>query len=149
VKVLILLISVIGSMFVFSSAAIAQNRFEGYNVVLSVPEDQTSFACALRYVPPMTEVKVTDLDTRTPMKLTGCGGPGSSVAQTSATTATIRASSADYRWCFQGEDKRYRISFQGDRWNRTCNATTGSQTRMTARAEFITSGFWRGRRWND
>src|SRR6185369_7426317 len=99
-----------------SSAAIAQNKFEGYNVVLSVPEDQTSFACALRYVPPTTEVKVTDLDTRTPMKLTGCGGPGSSVAQTSATTATIRASSADYRWCFQGEDKRYRISFQGDRW---------------------------------
>jgi hypothetical protein len=52
------------------------------------------------------------------MKLTPCGaGAGGGVTLLSATAATIKASSTDYKWCFQGEDKRYRITFQGDRWS--------------------------------
>jgi hypothetical protein len=96
------------------SALWAQNRFEGYNIVLDAPTNQTTAACALRYVPPSTEITIKDLDTRTPMKVVPCGG-ASAVSQTSATTATVRASATDYKWCFQGEDKRYRLSFQGDR----------------------------------
>jgi hypothetical protein len=101
---------------VFAVCGYTQNRFEGYNIILNVPENQTSTACALRYMPPATEVRVSDLDTRTPMKLIPCsGGAGAGVTQVSATTATLRASSSDFKWCFQGEDKRYRISFAGDR----------------------------------
>jgi hypothetical protein len=104
-------------IILFASFAASQNRFEGYNIVLSVPENQTETACALRYVPPATEIKITDLDTRTPMKITACGGPAPAPIQSSASSATIRASGVDYKWCFQGEDKRYRISFQGDRYS--------------------------------
>ena len=95
----------------------AQNRFEGYNVVLSVPENQTSAACALRYMPPTTQIKVTDLDAKTPMRLKPCGGRGAAVDQDSPTTARIKASNTDYKWCFEGEDKRYRITYPGDNWS--------------------------------
>ena len=112
-------VSIVGMAIIFCSAIAAQNRFEGYNIVLSAPEDQTTTACSLRYVPPATDIRVTDLDPATPLKITPCGGmgPGASVVQSSGAAATVRASSTDYKWCFQGEDKRYRISFQGDRWS--------------------------------
>jgi Endopolygalacturonase len=97
----------------FVATAFSQNRFEGNNILLDVPENQRSAACAIRYVPPTTEIRITDLDTRTPMKISQCPGSGSNVTQ-SGSTAIVRANPSTYKWCFQGEDKRYRISFTGD-----------------------------------
>jgi hypothetical protein len=51
------------------------------------------------------------------MKLAPCSGSGTSLQQTNATTATIRANANSYQWCFTGEDKRYRISFGGDQYS--------------------------------
>lgn len=95
----------------------AQNRFEGYNVILSVPKNQRAAACALRFAPPTTNITVTDLDGSTPIKLTACAGSGTSLQAVSATTATIRANAQSYRWCFVGEDKRYRVTFNGDQYS--------------------------------
>ena len=53
--------------------ALAQNKFEGYNLFLDVPEDHKSMACALRYVSPETEITITDLNTSTPIKVSNCG----------------------------------------------------------------------------
>jgi hypothetical protein len=103
------------AIFVLNS--FAQNKFEGYNVILSVPTNQRTAACALRFAPPTTNITVSDLDNSTPMKLTPCSGSGTSLQQTNATTATIKANSANYQWCFTGEDKRYRISFNGDQYS--------------------------------
>lgn len=100
----------------------SQNKFEGMNVILNVPTDHKGATCAMRYVPPTTEITVTDLDPSTPMKVASCSGPAgfdgeaSKIQRKSATSATLTASNEDYRWCFQGEDKKYRISFQGDKY---------------------------------
>src|SRR5580765_1005817 len=102
---------------IFVSGVYCQNRFEGYNVILDVPTTQRSYACALRFSPPTTDITVTDLDRSTPMKLAPCTGGGTSLQQTSPTTATIRANASTYNWCFTGEDKRYRISFNGDQFS--------------------------------
>jgi hypothetical protein len=108
---------VVASLYV--SAAFCQNRFEGYNVIVNAPTTQQSYACAVRFAPPTTNITVTDLDRSTPMKLAPCtgGSPGATVQQTNATTATIKASPTTYQWCFTGEDKRYRISFNGDQYS--------------------------------
>ena len=90
-----------------------QTRFEGYNLFLDVPDNQKAQTCALRYVSPQTDITITDLDTSTPMRVANCGGTGARVAQ-SGSTATMRADTNNSKWCFTGEDKRYRISFQGD-----------------------------------
>ena len=47
------------------------------------------------------------------MKVSTCGDATTRVTQ-SGSTATMRGSSNDFKWCFNGEDKRYRISFRGD-----------------------------------
>lgn len=100
----------------------AQNKFEGMNIILSVPTEHRGLTCALRYVPPTTAITITDLNPATPMKVSSCGGPagfageGSSLTQSGATSATLKASQTDYKWCFQGEDKMYKLSFQGDTW---------------------------------
>jgi Pectate lyase superfamily protein len=101
--------------FCFVASAAAQNRFEGYNILLDAPDSQTTTACAIRYVPPTTNITVTDLDSSTPMKLAPCAGTDATVRQT-GNTATLHASPTNYKWCFQGEDKRYRISFPGDKF---------------------------------
>lgn len=113
-KNLAMLVALLFAVFVSVSA---QNRFEGYNVILSVPTTQRAAACALRFAPPTTNITVTDLDSSTPMKLTPCSGSGTSLQQTNATTAIIKANAANYQWCFTGEDKRYRISFAGDQYS--------------------------------
>src|SRR5688500_7947725 len=89
----------------------AQNKLEGYNIFIDVPTNHREMTCAVRYVPPSTVITVTDLDTSTPMKLTSCEGSDSSFTQSSATSATMRASATNYKWCFRGEDERYRITF--------------------------------------
>lgn len=102
---------------VFVSAVAAQNKFEGYNVILDVPTTQRATACALRFAPPTTSIIVRDLDLSTPMKLAPCSGSGTSVQQASAQSATIRANQETFQWCFTGEDKQYRISFSGDQFS--------------------------------
>lgn len=95
-----------------------QNRFEGQNIFVDAMETQTpgSPSCAVRYVPPTTPVTVTDLDPKTPLKINACGGTDATVRQLNATTAVINASQVNYKWCFTGEDKSYRISFEGDKF---------------------------------
>jgi hypothetical protein len=94
----------------------AQNRFEGHNIILDVPTTQRSAACAIRYAPSTTTALVTDLDRSTPIKVTACDG-GSSVAPNAGGSVSLRANSADHKWCFEGEDKLYRITFPGDQFS--------------------------------
>lgn len=104
------------AIFVFSFNSFAQNKFEGYNIIVSAPENHTSATCAIRYVPPTTNILIADLNPSTPMKLKGCSGSGSNLVQNSATTASVRVNPANFKWCFEGEDDMYRISFQGDKY---------------------------------
>ncbi len=101
-------------VFLFVTFSAAQNKFEGYNLFLDVPDDQKAQTCALRYSAPTTDVTITDLDRSTPMKISNCGDQTSSLTLVNSTTAVVRASSLKYKWCFSGEDKIYRISFRGD-----------------------------------
>ncbi len=100
----------------FSIFVSAQNKFEGYNIILDAPETHKSATCAIRYVPPTTSITIADLDAKTPMNVKSCGGSGSKLTQ-NGLTATIQASATNYKWCFEGEDKRYRISFPGDQYS--------------------------------
>lgn len=102
------------ALFVFSINVSAQNRFEGFNIFLSVPEDQKGPTCTVRYVPPTTDIVISDLDPSTPMNIKPCGGSDSKVSFTGGSTGSVRASGSNYKWCFEGEDKLYRISFKGD-----------------------------------
>ncbi len=105
-------------ILLFSGFAQAQNKFEGYNILLNVPEDHKSATCAIRYVPPTTDIIVTDLNPQTSMRTKPCGGSqaGTTLTQISPTTAKVNADGRNYRWCFEGEDEKYRISFKGDQY---------------------------------
>ncbi len=103
-------------VLLLSVTTFAQGKFEGYNIIVDATETQTSASCAIRYAPPTTNVTITDLDKTTPMKLSACGNSGTSVNQLNTTTATVKANVATGKWCFQGEDKRYRITFAGDKF---------------------------------
>jgi len=94
----------------------AQNKFEGYNIIVDVPTTQTTAVCAVRFVPPTTTLTVTDLNSATPLRLSSCVGSGASLVQNSSGIATLKASATDYKWCFEGEDKRYRVTFAGDKF---------------------------------
>lgn len=111
-KILISVSFVLLSIF----TAFAQNRFEGYNVILSVPDNHTGATCALRYSPPTNAVTITDLNSATPLNVKSCDGSGTSLTK-SGSTASMRANSANLKWCFEGEDKSYRISFSGDQFS--------------------------------
>lgn len=100
-----------------------QNRFEGYNIIVDAPDVQPKNpmhlheSCATRYVPTDRQITITDLNSATPMKLQSCtGGNFAPVRQLNATTASVTANGVDYKWCFTGEDKLYRITFQGDQY---------------------------------
>jgi hypothetical protein len=99
-----------------TAAAVAQNKFEGYNIILDVPETQRTTVCAMRYVPPTTSITISDLNSATPMNLRSCDGSASSLTKSTASSFAVKASPTDYKWCFEGEDKRYRISFKGDQY---------------------------------
>lgn len=105
---------VFAAIFLFSINAFSQNRFEGFNVFLSVPENQTGPMCTLRYSPPTTNITISDLNLATPMNIKPCGGSESRVTPGGGPTATMYASANNFKWCFEGEDTRYRISFKGD-----------------------------------
>ena len=98
-----------------ASTVLAQNKFEGYNLFLDVPETHKTATCALRYVSPQTEITITDLNRATPMKLASCGDASARVEQRGS-NAVMRASETNYKWCFTGEDKSYRITFKGDQY---------------------------------
>jgi len=100
----------------FAAAAVSQNKFEGYNIILDVPETQKTSVCAMRYVPPTTNITISDLNSATPMNLKSCAGSASSLTKSTASTFAVQASPTDYKWCFEGEDKRYRITFKGDQY---------------------------------
>lgn len=111
-----------------------QTRFEGYNLFLHVPDNQKAQTCALRYASPQTEITITDLDGSTPMRVANCNNEaGARVAQ-SGSTATMRAGAGSSKWCFTGEDQRYRVTFRGDDlagqvtydWIATTAATSGT-----------------------
>ena len=91
-----------------------KTRFEGYNLFLDVPDNQKAQTCALRYASPQTEITITDLDRATPMRVANCSGDTGARVSQSGSTATMRAGATNFKWCFTGEDKRYRISFKGD-----------------------------------
>ncbi|HEY8558760.1 MAG TPA: glycosyl hydrolase family 28-related protein [Pyrinomonadaceae bacterium] len=103
-------------LFFAAVAVYSQNRFEGYNLILDVPETQRNATCAMRYVSPQTNITITDLNSATPMNLKSCGGSTSSLTKGSGSTYSVKASPTDYKWCFEGEDKRYRITFAGDQY---------------------------------
>jgi hypothetical protein len=111
-KRLVIFASLIPALAALTSA---QYKFEGYNVIVDVPTTQTSTACAVRYVPPTTAITVTDVNGATPLRLKSCGGTDSAVSQRDGNTGSLRASATNYKWCFEGEDKVYRVSYQGDR----------------------------------
>lgn len=105
---------------IFACCAVyGQNRFEGYNIILQVPETQRAATCAIRYAPPTTGITIADLNPATPMNLKSCDRSGSSLTRSTAQTYSVKASGTNYKWCFEGEDKRYRISFAGDQYQRT------------------------------
>lgn len=95
-----------------ASNAFSQYKFEGYNLLLDVPDNQKVQTCALRYVAADGGATITDLDRSTPMKVTPCDGQ-TRLTQTGS-TARLNASVVDRKWCFSGEDKRYRVTFPGD-----------------------------------
>jgi hypothetical protein len=105
------------SVVLFASfSTFSQNKFEGYNVVVSVPTNHRTATCAVRFVPPTTAISIADLDGSTPLKLKSCGGSGSNLVQSGA-GATVKANAATYKWCFEGEDKNYKITFPGDQYS--------------------------------
>jgi Pectate lyase superfamily protein len=101
-------------VLLFAVSAFAQNKFEGYNIIVDATDNQTSTSCAIRYAPPTTQITITDTDRSTPMKVSACGESPNTVRAVNAFTATITANTSTSKWCFQGEDKRYRINFAGD-----------------------------------
>lgn len=103
----------------FALTALSQNKFEGYNIILDVPETQTSPVCAIRYAPPTTIITIADLDSATPMNIKSCDGSAASLTKSSASTFSLKANSSDFKWCFQGEDKKYRLSLSGDQYSKT------------------------------
>jgi len=103
----------------FAAVIFSQNKFEGYNIILDVPETLRSATCAIRYAPPTAAITISDLNSATPMNLKSCDGSASSLTKNTASTYSAKASPNDYKWCFEGEDKSYRISFAGDQYQRT------------------------------
>lgn len=105
------------SLFSLVISIQAQNKFEGYNIILNAPEIHRSPTCALRYMPPTTNIIVSDLNSATPFQPKSCNGSGSNIVKNTSSTATVKASSNNFKWCFEGEDEMYRISFQGDQYS--------------------------------
>ena len=81
---------------------------------MDVPETQKVQTCALRYSSPQTEITITDLNPSTPMKVSACDAT-TRVTQ-SGGKATMLGSPSNSKWCFVGEDQKYRINFKGDQY---------------------------------
>jgi hypothetical protein len=117
------------SLLVFLAlSAFSQNQFEGYSLKVEASRDHNAPTCAVRYMQPNAIVTVTDLDTTTPMRLTACDGSTSGITQSGASNATIRPAAGSNKWCFRGEDEKYRITITDPR-----NNSRVSYTWFTAR----------------
>lgn len=92
------------------------NKFEGYNIILDAPDNQKAAACAVRYAPSTSNIIISDLDTSTPLNIKPCEGTGTNLTQ-SGSTASMKGNVGTNKWCFRGEDKKYRISFPGDQYS--------------------------------
>ncbi|MEZ5308705.1 MAG: glycosyl hydrolase family 28-related protein [Pyrinomonadaceae bacterium] len=100
-----------------SSAAFGQAyRFEGNNLILQTPKDHRAATCAIRYAPPTTEIKITDLNGATPFSLKTCGDSQNFLRVTDSKTGYVRAGGRDFKWCFEGEDESYQVEFRGDQY---------------------------------
>ncbi len=97
----------------------AQNKFEGYKVYLDAPDNHRAATCATRFAPANVAVTISDLDTATPLNIRACDGSGTTVTKNSSMTASMRSNAPGGKWCFEGEDRKYRISFTGDQFVRT------------------------------
>lgn len=117
-------LSIIAVIIFISSVCIsAQNRFEGYSVIVDAPTNQRSTACAVRYAPSTSQVTVTDLDRATPSNIRACGGQGDNLVQKNANGASFRTNPSTHKWCFEGEDTNYRITYPGDQYTPTITYT--------------------------
>jgi hypothetical protein len=103
----------------FAAIVFSQNKFEGYNIILDVPEAQQSATCAIRYAPPTASVTISDLNGATPMNLKTCDGSPATLTKSGAMSFNLKPNTPDFKWCFQGEDTKYRISFAGDQYAKT------------------------------
>jgi hypothetical protein len=106
-------------VLLLAGTATAQNRFQGYNVILSVPKGHTTPTCGVRYAAQNALVTVTALNSAAPVNIKACPGSGTNVVQNLGTSATFRANASDGRWCFEGSEGQYRISFPGDAFSGT------------------------------
>ncbi len=102
------------AVFLVSLPINAQNRFEGYNVIVDAPKNQRATACAVRFVPPTTAVNIAGANGASAQGLKSCSGSGSNFAARAGSGGTVRASSQDYKWCFEGDEKLYQLTFAGD-----------------------------------
>lgn len=132
-KKYLLLLSLISA---FTLTTVAQNRFEGYNVVVEAPKDHTKSTCAVRFVPPATNITISDMNSATPLRLSSCGGSSSSLVQNGSNAASVKASPSDYKWCFQGEDKWYKVTVNGDKYTPSVTYVVAAQ------ADERTRGFY-------
>jgi len=88
-----------------------QNKFEGYSILVNAPRNQRSPTCAVRYVSPQTKFSVMDIDKATASNVGSCGGSALNAVQKNAGGASFSANQASNKWCFESEDKMYRMSF--------------------------------------
>lgn len=109
----LIFLTVIVTFFVLSAAA--QNRFEGYNLYIDVPTTQTTQSCAIRYSSPDNDITIKDLNPATPMNIKSCSGSPSKVSRGADNATIVRSNHVDYKWCFEGEDKTYQITFNDDK----------------------------------
>ncbi len=111
------LFAIIFLMSFFGATAHGQAfKFEGFNIILQAPQNHKSATCAVRYAPPTRDIRVTDLNRSTATNLRPCSGSGTNFSQQSGSGATFRANSSTSKWCFEGEDDKYLIEFQGDQF---------------------------------
>ncbi len=118
--------------------------FTGLIVTVDAHDDQAATFAAAGNLPPGTSaatwnaggtVEIYDMDYTTPLNIKSCSGYPAVAKVTNANPTLVKwtttknedvaGADKDYRWCFQGEDARYRIVYnkpsvsQGDSNDRT------------------------------
>lgn len=111
------------AFFVLSAiSTIAQQyTFEGYRLLLHVPENHTSAACAIRYVPPSTQIDIVDLNPSSRTRIRPCPGSNTQITLTPSGQYKMQALDPSGKWCFQGEDRMYKLNFIGDAISNNAN----------------------------
>jgi hypothetical protein len=102
---------------ILTNTGVSQYKFEGHNIILDVPTTQKMATCAVRYAPPQSRISVAGLSQGAAVKLKACPGSGTNLVQNSPTQSSVNANAATYKWCFEGDQKIYRITFNGDQFS--------------------------------